>query len=159
MAGDVRGGDLRSGSAVCLRRREEPARRAPYQDDEALALAGAPHLRFDRQDNGIETGPLAPFPWARGYKQPHWSFRHERWHCGCQIYSPLATPDVPPLSASIEFVVSCSVCKNDLRGLRRALGILDIAKNLELAVSRTTGMFEDTNVTRLSRAIVAVDDS
>ena len=23
-------------------------------DDEALALAGAPHLRFDRQDNGVE---------------------------------------------------------------------------------------------------------
>jgi hypothetical protein len=31
-------------------------------DDEALVLAGAPHLRFDRQDDGIEIGPLAPFP-------------------------------------------------------------------------------------------------
>src|SRR5580704_9673018 len=28
MAGDVRGGDLRSGATVCLRRREEPARGA-----------------------------------------------------------------------------------------------------------------------------------
>jgi hypothetical protein len=33
-----------------------------WPDDEALALAGAPHFRFDRQDNGIEIGPLAPFP-------------------------------------------------------------------------------------------------
>src|ERR1700693_6079201 len=31
-------------------------------DDEALALAGAPHLRFDRQDNGVEIGPLASSP-------------------------------------------------------------------------------------------------
>ena len=35
------------------------SRPRPQRDDQ---LAGAPHLRFDRQDNGIEIGPLAPFP-------------------------------------------------------------------------------------------------
>src|SRR5580704_12595317 len=29
-------------------------------DDEALALAGAPHLRFDRQGDGVDIRPLAP---------------------------------------------------------------------------------------------------
>ena len=33
-------------------------------NDEALALAGAPHLRFDRQDNGVEIGRGLP-PWVR----------------------------------------------------------------------------------------------
>ena len=41
-------------------------------DDEALALAGTPHLRFDRQDNGVEIGPLAscPHPQRRGDVHP-----------------------------------------------------------------------------------------
>ena len=36
----------------------DPYASGPY----APPLPGAPHLRFDRQDNGIEIGPLAPFP-------------------------------------------------------------------------------------------------
>src|ERR1700730_1384417 len=51
MAGDVRGGDLRSGSTVCLRRREEPARGGagfriePGYDFQNVPLFGAARLR------------------------------------------------------------------------------------------------------------------
>jgi hypothetical protein len=31
------------------------------RDDEALPLAGASQLRFDRQGNGVDIRPLAPF--------------------------------------------------------------------------------------------------
>jgi hypothetical protein len=50
MAGDVRGGDLRSGSTVCLRRREEPARGGagfwiePGYDFQDVPLFGAARL-------------------------------------------------------------------------------------------------------------------
>src|SRR5258707_386148 len=50
MAGDVRGGDLRSGSTVCLRRREEPARGGagfrtePGYDCQDVPLFGAARL-------------------------------------------------------------------------------------------------------------------
>jgi hypothetical protein len=50
MAGDVRGGDLRSGLTVCLRRREEPARGGagfriePGYDCQDVPLFGAARL-------------------------------------------------------------------------------------------------------------------
>src|SRR5450759_4384376 len=66
MAGDVRGGDLRSGSTVCLRRREEPARGGagfwiePGYDFQECRYSVPPGYVRSKAPERPKLGPLVP---------------------------------------------------------------------------------------------------